>query len=141
MNGVTLRQTAPEQGLPAASPAGSPGTWTAVVLAVVAAGLAVRLPTMPLTPDVEDSYLFVRAVLRYSLAQTRPHWPGYPVYIWVGKLVTAVVGDPVLGLHVLSAVSSALTAWPLALVTRTWALSLGAPARTAGMRWCPAPER
>jgi hypothetical protein len=71
-------------------------------------------------------------VIRYSIADMRPHWPGYPVYIWLGKLMAAAVGDPIRGLHLLSAVASSLTAWPLAVVARAWALSLGAPESTAG---------
>ncbi len=105
-----------------------------MVCGLVVTGIAFRLPTMPLTPDVEDSVLFVRGVVRHSIAEMRPHWPGYPVYIWLGKLLTAATGDPILGLHLLSAVASALTAWPLALVTRAWARSLGASAEAAG--WC-----
>ena len=108
--------------------------WTVVLLAMVAAGFAVRLPTMPVSADGEDSLLFVRGVIHYSIAKTSPHFPGYPVYIWIGKLLTFLVGDPVLGLHLLSAAASALTAWPLALVARAWALSLGASDRTSG--WC-----
>ena len=103
-----------------------------MVCGLVVSGIAVRLPTMPLAPDVEDSILFVRGVIRHSIAEMRPQWPGYPVYIWFGKLLTAATGDPVLALHVLSAVASALTAWPLALVTRAWALSLGASEKAAG---------
>jgi hypothetical protein len=97
-------------------------------------GIALRIPTMPLAADGVDSLLFIRAVIRHSVAEGRPHWPGYPVYIWIGKLFASVVGDPVLGLHLLSAVASALTAWPLAFVTRAWALSLGATESRAG--WC-----
>jgi hypothetical protein len=108
----------------------------AVVCALVVIGIAVRLPTMPLAPDVEDSILFVRGVIRHSIAAMRPHWPGYPVYIWLGKLITLGVDDPVLGLHVLSAVASALTAWPLAFVARSWAISLGASSSKAdGCGW------
>lgn len=109
-----------------------PKLWTVVVYSLVVMGIALRLPTMPLTPDVEDSILFVRGVIRYSIADMRPHWPGYPVYIWLGKLMAAAVGDPIRGLHLLSAVASSLTAWPLAVVARAWALSLGASASTAG---------
>jgi hypothetical protein len=97
-------------------------------------GIAFRIPTMPLTADGVDSLLFIRAVIRHSVAEGRPHWPGYPVYIWIGKLFALVVGDPVLALHLLSAAASALTAWPLAFVTRAWALSLGATDSRAG--WC-----
>ena len=112
--------------------AGRPGNaWTAVVCGLVVIGIAIRLPTMPLAPDVEDSVLFVRGVIRHSIAEMRPHWPGYAVYMWLGKLLTAVVGDPVFALHLLSAVSSSVTAWPLAVVTRAWARSLGASEGTA----------
>jgi hypothetical protein len=106
--------------------------WTAVVWAFVVIGIAARLVTMPGTPDVEDSILFVRGVLRFSISELRPHWPGYPVYIWLGKLITLAVGDPVLALHLISAAASALTAWPLAFVTRAWAISLGASSSKAG---------
>jgi len=105
-----------------------------VVCGLVVIGIAFRIPTMPLTADGVDSLLFIRAVIRHSVAEGRPHWPGYPVYIWIGKLFAWVVGDPVLGLHLLSAFASALTAWPLAFVTRAWALSLGATDSRAG--WC-----
>src|SRR5688572_26823567 len=108
--------------------------WSAGLCGLVVIGIAVRLQTLPPAPDVEDSVLFVRAVIRHSIADMRPHWPGYAVYIWLGKLFTAAVGDPVLGLHLVSALASALTAWPLAFVTRAWALSLGASESTA--RWC-----
>jgi hypothetical protein len=109
-------------------------SWRVGIGALVLIGIAVRLQTLPLTPDVEDSVLFVRGVVRHSIAEMRPHWPGYAVYIWVGKLFTAATGDPVVGLHLVSALASALTAWPLAFVTRAWALSLGAPESTG--RWC-----
>jgi len=122
-----------------ASPASAEGAaarpgnaWTAIVCGLVVIGIAVRLPTMPLAPDVEDSVLFIRGVIRHSIAEMRPHWPGYAVYMWLGKLLTAALGDPVLALHLISAVSSSLTAWPLALVTRAWALSLGASEAAAG---------
>jgi len=105
-----------------------------VVCGLVVMGIAVRIPTMPLTADGVDSLLFIRGVIRHSVADGRPHWPGYPVYIWIGKLFAYVVGDPVLGLHLLSAAASALTAWPLAVVTRAWALSLGATDSRAV--WC-----
>jgi hypothetical protein len=83
--------------------------------------------------------LFVRGVIRHSIAEMRPHWPGYPVYIWLGKLVTLAVGDPVLALHLLSVVACALTAWPLAYVARSWAISLGASPSTAdGCGWSAA---
>jgi hypothetical protein len=101
------------------------------MIAITAVGLALRLTTLPLGPDMEDSIFFVRGVIRFSIKEIRPHWPGYPVYIWVGKLATVLVRDPVRALHLVSAVASTLVAWPLAHVARAWALSLGFPARKA----------
>jgi hypothetical protein len=95
--------------------------------------LAARLATLPALPDVDDSILFVNGVIRFSVKEMRPHWPGYPVYIGVGKLFAAIVGDPVLALHLVSAVSSVLIAWPLAFVAREWARSLGASEDEAGV--------
>lgn len=100
--------------------------WQLGLAALGAAGVTARLWTLPQVPDVDDSFLFVKGVERFSIAETRPHWPGYPVYIWVGKMANAVVGDPVLGLHLLSGLASVLLAWPLAFLTRMWARSLGA---------------
>jgi hypothetical protein len=94
-------------------------------LGLVAAGLYMRLATLPRAPDVDDSFLFVNGVIRFSIQETRPHWPGYPVYIWAGKALAALVGDPVLALHLVSAFSSALVAWPLAAVACAWTMSLG----------------
>jgi transmembrane protein TMEM260 (protein O-mannosyltransferase) len=96
----------------------------AVLTVLSIAALAARLSTLPAVPDVDDSILFVNGVIRFSIREMRPHWPCYPVYIWAGKAITAIVGDPVLGLHLLSAVSSVLLAWPLAFVAREWARSL-----------------
>jgi hypothetical protein len=130
---MNATETAPPA--PADGAAGRPGNaWAIVICALVVIGIAVRLLTMPVAPDVEDSVLFIRGVIRHSIAEMRPHWPGYAVYIWLGKLFTAAVGDPVLGLHLVSALASALTAWPLALVTRAWARSLGVAESTA--EWC-----
>ena len=130
MNGTGIAPaTRPGESLDA-----PPTAWTAVVCGLVVIGIALRIPTMPLTADGVDSLLFIRAVIRHSVAEGRPHWPGYPVYIWMGKVFAHAARDPTLGLHLLSAFASALTAWPLAYVTRAWALSLGATASRAG--WC-----
>jgi hypothetical protein len=96
------------------------------MIAITAVGLALRLKTQPVGPDVDDSVLFIQGVIRFSIKEIRPHWPGYPVYIWLGKLATAIVGDPARALHLLSALSSVLIAWPIGVVARAWARSLEA---------------
>jgi hypothetical protein len=105
--------------------------WAAGLFLLISVGIAARLVTLPRIPDVDDSFAFIRGVIRYSIRETRPHWTGYPVYMWVGKLVDAIVGDPTFALHLVSAIASALTAWPLAAITRAWAQSLGSTPRLA----------
>src|SRR5260221_12952382 len=109
--------------------------WTIAFPVTVVLAFLARVATLPPVPDVPDSFLFVAGIHGFSVERMRPHWPGYPVYIWTGKLVTALVGDPVLALHLVSAAACALTAWPLAFVARAWALSQAATesvAETAG---------
>src|SRR5262249_50298943 len=103
--------------------------WRWGLLGLGAGRLFLRVMTFSPTPDGEDSVLFSRGVARFSVAETRPHWPGYPVYIAMGKLGAALLGDPVWALHLLSALSSALLAWPLGSIVRAWATALQAPRR------------
>src|SRR2546428_9907940 len=102
------------QGGPSPSELG----WMLGVLSLIAVALILRLTTLPSTPDSEDSVLFIRGVIRFSVAESRPHWPGYPVYIGIGKVTAAILGDPVRALHLVSSISSALMAWPLASIAR-----------------------
>ena len=105
------------------------------VIGITAAALAARLATLPRAPDVPDSVVFVRGVIRFSVTETRPYWPGYPVCMWAGKIVDVVVKDPVLALHLVSALSSVLVAWPLAWVARAWASSLSMSPSPARAGW------
>jgi Protein of unknown function (DUF2723) len=94
-------------------------------------GVVVRLITTPNTIESFDSLFFVRGVLHYDVEQMQPHWPGYPVYIWLGKLLHLFYNDPVKALHTISAVSSALCAIPLALLVRSWSKVNGASSNVA----------
>jgi hypothetical protein len=53
--------------------------WPAAVAFLVVAGLVARLATLPQSPDEVDSVLFLRGVSQFSIRDSRPHWPGYPV--------------------------------------------------------------
>jgi 4-amino-4-deoxy-L-arabinose transferase-like glycosyltransferase len=70
-------------------------------------------------------------VERYTLAEQRPHWPGYPVYIGVGKLLHGALGDPVAALRVLSLAACALALWPLAFLATGVRRAAGVPANEA----------
>ena len=94
--------------------------------------LLARLLTLPDYVQNADGFFFIQGVERYSVAETRPHPPGYPVYIWAGKLAALVGRDPTSGLRAVSVLASTLTLWPLALVAAFWRRAVGGdPAEAA----------
>lgn len=109
------------------------GWWPALILAVL--GLIARGLTTPWYIESRDGLFFTRGVVRYATAEMRPHWPGYPVYIWLGKFLNLFFHDPVLSLHVLSTVASSLTVIPVYALAKDWRQTLGSSqndARFAG---------
>jgi hypothetical protein len=84
-----------------------------------------RVISMPWYIDSRDGVFFVRALDRYAVAEMRPHFPGYPVYIWFGELFQLFFPDPVKALHLLSIVASCLTIYPLALIAGEWRKRVG----------------
>jgi hypothetical protein len=78
--------------------------------------LAAHLPDLPAGLEDIDSVNFAMGVRDFDVAQHRPHPPGYPVYIALGKLSTPLVaaagvaGAPSRGLSIWSAVSGAVLA-------------------------------
>ncbi len=75
--------------LPAA-PAGSGRAGLLAVLVVAAGVAAGHLASLPSTLEDIDSVNFALGVRDFDPAQHRPHPPGYPVYIALGKAATAV---------------------------------------------------
>jgi 4-amino-4-deoxy-L-arabinose transferase-like glycosyltransferase len=106
----------------------SAGLW--IILPVVAT-LIVRGLTTPWFIESRDGLFFVRGVERYATAEMRPHWPGYPVYIWLAKALNFFFRDPVLSLHVISVVASSLTIVPIYGLTVSWMRTLGGDAAQA----------
>lgn len=67
---------------------------------------AARLLTLPASLWEYDEVLFVRGVERFEPLAYRPHPPGYPLLIGLGKVAAAIAGDPFRGLVALSVVLS-----------------------------------
>ncbi len=107
----------------------------AVALWSIGLGLvfALRLLTTSALPEGLDGTLFVRGVERYALGETRPHWPGYPVYLWAARLARLVVGDAALALHVVSVAASTAALAPIAALATRWTLRAGLPGRRAAL--------
>jgi hypothetical protein len=84
----------------------SPLWRTPIALAGLASVAAARLLTLPKTLWEYDEVLFVRGVKRFDPLQHRPHPPGYPLVVGLGKLFAAIAGSPFAGLVASSVVAS-----------------------------------
>lgn len=93
-------------------PASGVGGW--LTLAAVTAVLLSRLLLLPEGPWEQDEALFAAGVLDFDVTRHRPHPPGFPGWIGIGKLLLPLFGDPVLALQVASAVASTMTFWAIA---------------------------
>lgn len=60
--------------------------------------------------DDFDAYSFALALDHFDLALQQPQPPGFPLYIFLGRLLRAVVGDATTALTLLSALSGAAVA-------------------------------
>lgn len=47
----------------------------------------------------DDALYFSRALTRYSILDFSPHFPGYPVFVALGRLMHGVVADPIQALQ------------------------------------------
>jgi Protein of unknown function (DUF2723) len=86
-----------------------------------------RLPWLtPVEQDLDGSR-FVRALLRFDLAQGHPHPPGYPLFIALGTVAMRVLRDPARALSLVSALSFALTCAIVFTLAATITRSRAAP--------------
>lgn len=95
------------------------------LLAITLAALISHLETAPNFIETREGIFYVRGVERYSVAELRPYWPGYPVYMWAGKLFNLIISNPAQALHILAVVSSTLCLWPIFNLTSEWRTALG----------------
>jgi hypothetical protein len=97
-----------------------------VLAALAAATAAARLATSSGLVEHFDGWSFAQGVERYSLREARPFGFGYPVYVWLGKIVFLWTGDAVRALQLLSIAASTLTLFPIAWLARRWSVDAGA---------------
>src|SRR5258706_14028443 len=69
-------------------------------------------------PDDYDAIGFVRALDDFDLARLQPHFPGYPVYVALGRAVHAAVADPLTAATPVSAAGSGATTFGVWRVAR-----------------------
>lgn len=89
--------------------------------ALGASVVAIALARASRTPYTVDSVLFALATERFDLMALRPHPPGYPVFVALGKALLPMVGGDVNGAFVLqSALWSGLAIVLLYHLLRAW---------------------
>ncbi|WP_338892558.1 hypothetical protein [Aeromonas rivipollensis] len=77
--------------------------------------------TFPVALDSDDALNFAHGVVRFSVLEFSPHFPGYPAFIWLARLIHLAVDDPAAAVQWSSLLGTALIA-PLAawLAVRIW---------------------
>ncbi|MBI4304744.1 MAG: glycosyltransferase family 39 protein [Chloroflexi bacterium] len=94
--------------------------------ALVMLALTTRLTLMSRSLDEVDVANFVNGLINgFDIPALRPHPPGYPVYMLAGMAINRALGDPLLSLTTLSAVSGSLAVIPFYSIVRS----------TVGRRW------
>ncbi len=66
-----------------------------------------------------DSIRFLLALDDFDVTVHRPHFPGYPVYVLLGKLLYWITGDQILALSALGAICGGLLPLPVGAIART----------------------
>jgi hypothetical protein len=97
------------------------GAFALLAVLAVAAALMVRLAFRIDYAEEVDSIRFLAALDRFDVAAYQPHFPGYPVFVALGRVFRAFLGEPLRALATLCAVAGALLPVPVALVARALA--------------------
>ena len=114
----------------------------AFLAACAVAFLAGHLPFLASTLEDIDSVNFALGVRDFDVAAHRPHPPGYPIFIALGKLSTPLIGSTVdtaqpgaspeaRGLAFWGTIAGAVAAWPLLALFR--AIAKSEPVARAGV--------
>ncbi len=79
------------------------------------------LLTFPVALDSDDALNFAHGVTRFSVLEFSPHFPGYPAFIWLARLINLAVDEPARAVQWASLLGSSLLA-PLAasLAVKLW---------------------
>jgi hypothetical protein len=86
---------------------------SAMALARFAAVALVRLLTLPRSLWESDEILFARAIEFFDPLSHRPHPPGFPLVVGLGKLLNLLFHDPFASLVALAVISSLVGYWAL----------------------------
>jgi 4-amino-4-deoxy-L-arabinose transferase-like glycosyltransferase len=101
-------------------------------------GLIGRAFLAPTYFEDYDSLYFARAFKHYSVVDFSPHWPGYPVFIWLAWFANLFTLDPLKSMHAVSVTATGLATVPIALLAKDFALQSNLNPRVAPSGALPA---
>jgi len=82
-------------------------------LVLVLLALLLYLSFMSCSFDEWDSYNFAFALSQYDVERHRPHPPGFPLYVLLGRVMMYLEADPLVALATISVISGALMVLPI----------------------------
>jgi len=88
------------------------------VIAVFGAALVLYSTFISCSFNEGDSFNFAKALVKVDLVMESPHPPGYPIYVFLGRVLFSLIGDQLAGLAWISVISGALTLVPLYFLAR-----------------------
>lgn len=97
-----------------------------VALCLFYAALCGWILNLPPSIPTDDAFFFASSLTRYSILDFSPHFPGYPAFVGLGRIVHMAVPDPVSALVLTTSVTA--LSIPPALAVVTWRWSRSAPA-------------
>ncbi len=99
----------------------SPCSTTIWLLILLQLAWLCWLLAFPVALDSDDALNFAHGVTHFSVLEFSPHFPGYPAFIWLARLINLLVDDPARAVQWASLLGSSLLA-PLAalLAVRLW---------------------
>lgn len=124
-------------------PATNAGSWwrpvsdtlgddAAIAVAIAVASFLIRLPTRAQVLVNWDAVNFALGLRVFDLGAHQPHPPGYIGYVWLGRLLRPLTGDPNASLTLLSLIAGALAPVFCYLLARRF-MSRGYAVATAGL--------
>lgn len=95
----------------------SPCSTTIWLLILLQLAWLCWLLAFPVALDSDDALNFAHGVTRFSVLEFSPHFPGYPAFIWLARLINLLVDDPARAVQWASLLGSSLLAPLAALLT------------------------